>query len=275
MLPRHRPNTAHWTARNAARLVQRQDEQEHHDVRRQPDDDHCGLDPLLGPDPSLQQRPDAGGVEVEPLEGQQGKEEPALVADEPARQAAAPLDLAGGEGEGTRGDVRVEALLVGGDVVTVVLGLPPAVAQPREPDGHDPGRRVVPDRRAEDLPMCRVVTEEPELGHQQAQRRREQQLEPRVAEDQEAGSDGEPRPDAERDQGPVVAVATLKQVAGADGRRQLGVEVRGTCRPGPGRRGFSRRPAVSVPVALASCTSPISAPLETSDSTSPRSWVDS
>ena len=73
------------------RLVERQDEQEHHDVRRQPDDDHRGLDPLLGPDPSLQQRPDTGGVEVEPFEGQQGKEEPALVADEPARQAAAPL----------------------------------------------------------------------------------------------------------------------------------------------------------------------------------------
>ena len=60
--------------------------------------------------------------------------------------------------------------------------------------------------------MCCVVAEEPELGHQQAQRRREQQLDPRVAEDQEAGGNGEPRPDTEGDQGPVVAVATLKRL---------------------------------------------------------------
>ena len=72
--------------------------------------------------------------------------------------------------------------------------------------------------------MRTVVAEEAELGHHDAERGREQQLEPGVAQQEHAGPDGPEGEHRGQDPGPVVGVAAAQQAAVADLAGEVGVE---------------------------------------------------
>ena len=81
---------------------------------------------------------------------------------------------------------------------------------------HDGGR--------EHLPVRRVVAEEAELGHDDAERRGEGELPPRVADEHDAHPDQHEGSNGQHHLGPVPGVATLHQPALPDRLRQVGVE---------------------------------------------------
>ncbi len=148
--------------------------------------------------------------------------QPWRLTNQPAKPARALRDDAGRERDRTRTDVGVVALEVGTLVVHGVLVAPPREAQPGEGAGEDAGGPRVPLARGEHLPVCGVVAEEAELRDDDAERSGEDQLEPRVAEQEEPHPDREERRDVRADLQPVVAVLALEEPGVLDVLHQLG-----------------------------------------------------
>ena len=135
-------------------------------------------------------------MKVETLEREQREEQPALAARDEAHRAA---DLRGvliEEADGVHLDVGVLADAVRVGVVARVLRAPPVAAHAHDAVADDQRQHVVGLARREDGAVRGLVREEGNLGEQDAEGGGDQELEPAVAEEDEAGD----RPaEAERD----------------------------------------------------------------------------
>ena len=98
---------------------------------------------------------------MKPFQEQHREEQPRLVAAQPGAHPVAALDLAGGERDRPAPDVRVAADLVGMGMVAVVLGDPPAVAEPNQQVAVNPADQAVHALGAGDLAMPGVVPMKP------------------------------------------------------------------------------------------------------------------
>ena len=138
---------------------------------------------------ALEQRLDRLEVQVDALEEQQREEQPRLTRGDPAGEPALLGRVGLAERDGVARDVRVLADLVRVAVVLGVLVHPPAVAEAGEADGQDPAGAVVGLARGEDLAVRGLVAEEGELRQHEAERAGHEQLQPRLAEQHDAGGD--------------------------------------------------------------------------------------
>src|SRR4029450_2689155 len=100
------------------------------------------------------------------------------------------VGLVGGEGQGGDADVGVQVLVVGVGVVGVVLGDPPAEADPDRQVGVDQPDPVVGPAGAEQLAVAGVVADEGELGEPHRQIGGGQELPPGFPEDGEGDPAG-------------------------------------------------------------------------------------
>ena len=115
------------------------------------------------------------------------REPDALPLGQPADETAAGGSVLLEEGDGVDRDVGVVVDLVRVRVVPVVLVHPPGVADPHEEGGQHPADPVVRLAGAEDLPVRRLMAEEGELGEDDPQAGGDQQLQPRVLEQDQPG----------------------------------------------------------------------------------------
>jgi hypothetical protein len=120
-------------------------------------------------------------VQMKPFQEQHREEQPRLVAAQPGTQPVAGLDLGGGERDRPATDVRVAADLVGMGMTAVVLGDPPAVAEPNQEIAVNPADQAVRTLGAGDLAMPGVVPDEASLGEHHRQEDRDHHL-PRLPE---------------------------------------------------------------------------------------------
>ena len=88
---------------------------------------------------------------------------------------------------GSFADIGVAAHLVGMRMVSVVLGNPPAEAQPDERVPHGEAEQAIAPARAEDLVVPRVMADEAQLGERHPHQRGDGEGRPRVAGDDEQG----------------------------------------------------------------------------------------
>ena len=113
--------------------------------------------------------PQARRVQADPLEEQHRDQQVGLIAEDQPLDAPAGPRPAAGERQHAEHDVGVGVLGVRVGVVAVVLGRPPAVA---EPDGQVPAQHaehVVGAPRAEDLVVPGVMAEEAQLAEDHRQ----------------------------------------------------------------------------------------------------------
>jgi hypothetical protein len=103
-------------------------------------------------------------MQVEAFQQQHREEQPGLIAGQPAAEAVPGPGLVRGEGNGPAADVRIAAGLVGVGVVPVVLGRPPAVAEPDQQIAVDAADQVVGALGPGDLAVPSVMPDEPGLG---------------------------------------------------------------------------------------------------------------
>src|ERR1700733_9616593 len=96
-------------------------------------------------------------------------------------------------------------------VVRVVLGNPPAEAQPDERVPHDEAEQAVTPARAENLVVPRVMADEAQLGEHHPQQRGDGEGRPRVAGVDEQGPPGEEGEDRQGDLPPVIARPAVEQ----------------------------------------------------------------
>jgi hypothetical protein len=132
-------------------------------------------------------------VEVQSLEHEQREEEPALLAGDQADDPAGLGRILFEERDGVDLDVGVAAHHVRVAVMLGVLGVPPGVAH-ADGTGEDPREAEVRRPGRQDLAMRRLVGEEGDLREDDAERARDEQLEPAVSEQDETGdraSEGE------------------------------------------------------------------------------------
>jgi hypothetical protein len=165
-----------------------------------------------------------GDVQAQAFQRQQREEQPALPVTQPLDQPGTPRDVVGGERDHADGDVGVLGELVRRVVVLVVLAAPPVDAHAGHTAGQDPRGPLVPRRRVEDLPVGAVVAEEGDLDQDDGQCSGHQQLEPRVADQHEAGDDPGQREQHQTDAGPVVAVPAAQQAHVSHRVGEIGVE---------------------------------------------------
>jgi hypothetical protein len=152
----------------------------------------------------------------------------------------AALDLAGDERDRPATDVRVAADLVGMGMMAVVLGDPPAVAEPNQQIAMNPADQAVRTLRAADLAMPGVVPDEAGLGEHHRQEDRDQHLPPRPPEHGEhSPADGQQH-QVQADLEAVVDRPPPQQAGPLHHPRQLGVVAPGT---GGGQRGRHARTA--------------------------------
>src|SRR5215211_8656000 len=111
-----------------------------------------GVDPARAPEDGL----GAGQVQVSRLQQQQREEQPALGAGDQPDQPVLGAGLVGGEGERGDADVGVQVLMVGVAVVGVVLGDPPAEADPNQQVGVEEPDQVVGPPGPEELAVAGV-----------------------------------------------------------------------------------------------------------------------
>ena len=130
---------------------------------------------------------DAEVVEVQTLERQQREEQPALLAGDERAQAAGARGIRLEERDRVELDVGVATDAVRVRVVARVLRVPPVVAHSRDAAREDPAEAVVCGARLEDLAVGGLVRQEGDLGQHDAERCGDEQLEPAVAEQDEAG----------------------------------------------------------------------------------------
>ena len=130
---------------------------------------------------------DAQVVQVEALEGQQREEQPALA---PGDERHDPRRLRGilfGEADRVDLDVGVFADAVRVAVVAGVLGVPPGAAGSDDAVAQDACEPIAGRAGAEDLAVPGLMREERHLGEHDAERCGDEQLEPAVTEQDEAG----------------------------------------------------------------------------------------
>ncbi len=176
--------------------------------------------------------------------------------DRPNRPLSA--GLVGHVDEGPRHQVGVLLGPVGVGVVPVVLGLPPAEAEPGQQVGHEQPDQVVVASLGEDLVVSGIVADEAELGEHEGQAHGHDQVPPAVAHqdgrDPEEDQRGEQGGDLHRVVGPTTAQqplvahlpGELGEVLAVGGRRRgLGVAVGGR-RRGPCELGDHGRLSVAA-----------------------------
>jgi hypothetical protein len=170
-------------------------------------------------------------VEVETLQQQQREEQVALTPGDPGHQAAPDGGILGEEGDRVDLDVGVLADLVGIGVVPGVLIHPPGVADADEHRGQYPADPVVRRPGSQDLAVRGLVAEEGELGEDQPERAGDQQLQPRVAQQDEPGNRPAEGHHQTGEQQQVEPARSMLQPEAAGGLRQrgerLGYMVRG------------------------------------------------
>ena len=143
-----------------------------------------------------------------------------------SRKNARNLDLFGFfvhriEVQDGRLDVRVLGDLVRRLMVHVVLAVPPGQAHPAEQRSEHQAGAVIGLAGDEDLPVRRVMAEEPEVREHQAEQRGQNQREPAVAQQDDADRDRRDRQDHQAALHRVVAVAALHQPRLLDRFQQL------------------------------------------------------
>ncbi len=123
-------------------------------------------------------------------------------------------------------------------MVTGVLAGPPRVADADDAAGQEAGEPVVRGARGQHLAVRRLVREEGDLGQEDAERRRHQQLEPAVAEQDESGDRTAEAEDEERSDKGVEPGRAGEETGLLHDARHVGV--------GAGHRGELRRPGVGL-----------------------------
>ena len=166
----------------------------------------------------------------------EGEEERRLPARQPRCDRAGLFSRRVRRGRGgSLADIGVTAQLVGMRMVSVVLGNPPAEAQPDERVPHGEAEQAIAPARAENLVVPRVMADEAQLGEHHPHQRGDGEGRPRVADDDEQGPPGEEGEDRQGDLHPVVARPAVEQAHRPHLQRQ---------RTKAGRRGIdgNRRP---------------------------------
>src|SRR5215207_4771080 len=124
-------------------------------------------------------------------------------------QAVFAAGLGGGEGEHGDADVGVQVLVVGVGVVGVVLGHPPAKADPDQQVAMDQPDQVVGPAAAEDLTVAGVVADKGQLGRHHGKVGGHQQLPPGRTQQDKGGQAGGQQAQVAAHPGPVPAAAPL------------------------------------------------------------------
>jgi hypothetical protein len=96
-------------------------------------------------------------------------------------------------------------------MVSVVLGNPPAKAQPDERVPHDEAEQAIAPARAENLVVPRIMADEAQLGEHHPHQRGDGESRPRVADQDEQGPSSEEGEDRQGDFHPVVAWPAVEQ----------------------------------------------------------------
>jgi hypothetical protein len=96
-------------------------------------------------------------------------------------------------------------------MVSVVLGNPPAEAQPDERVGHDEPEHLIAPARAENLVVPCIMADEAQLGEHHPHQWGDGEGHPRVADHDEQRPSGEEREDRQGDLHPVVAGPAVEQ----------------------------------------------------------------
>jgi hypothetical protein len=112
--------------------------------------------------------------------------------------------------------------VVGVAVVAVVLGDPPAEADPDQQVGMDQADQVVGASAAEDLPVAGVVADEGDLGEDDRQVGGGHQLPPGVLQGDEGDPSGGEQDEVENELGGVVPVPPVQQAGLLDLAGELG-----------------------------------------------------
>src|SRR4029450_7322939 len=120
------------------------------------------------------------------------------------------VGLVGGEGQGGDADVGVQVLVVGVGVVGVVLGDPPAEADPDRQVGVQQPDPVVGPPGPEQLAVAGVVADEGQLGEPHRQIGGDGQLPPRLAEHGEDRPAGGQQGQVDGDLGGVTAAPAVQ-----------------------------------------------------------------
>ena len=142
----------------------------------------------------------------------EGEEERRLPARQPRCHRAAPVSRRVRRGQdGSVADIRVAAHFVGMRVVGVVLGNPPAEAEPDEHVPHDEAEQAIAPARTENLVVSRVMADEGQLGEHHPHHRGHGQGRPRVAGHDEQRPSSEEGGDRQGDLHPVVARPAVEQ----------------------------------------------------------------
>jgi hypothetical protein len=131
--------------------------------------------------------------------------------------------LGGGEGQHGDADVGVELFVVGVGVVGVVLGDPPAEADPDQQVAVEEPGQVVGPAATEDLAVAGVVADEGQLGGHHGQVDGGEQLPPGVTQEKENHQAGGEECQVEADPGRVPAVPSVQQPGLLDLPGEVGV----------------------------------------------------
>jgi hypothetical protein len=162
--PMYRPKTPWWIAMNTSALAG-DSTTARAEIAGDVQPEQGEFDAPVPGGSALQQRPQAGDVQVNALQGEQREEQPRLLpGDQPPDRAPAGGNLGGGEREHTVADIRVICLLIGMRVMPAVLIHPPAVAEPDEQIAGEHPDRVVAAARTTHLLVAAVMAEETRPG---------------------------------------------------------------------------------------------------------------
>jgi len=192
-------------------LERGEDQQHHRQVQRGMQDYEGGLyrRGLVSP-PGKPLDPEY--VHAAAAQQHEGEEERRLPSCQPRCEKTAPVPrrVSGGQGDAFA-DIGVAAHLVGMRMVSIVLGHPPAKAQPDERVGHDEPEHLIAPARAENLVVPGIMADEAQLGEHHPHQWGDGEGQPRVADHDEQGPSGEEGEDRQGDLHPVVAGPALEQ----------------------------------------------------------------
>ena len=161
---------------------------------------------------SPQKPPDAEYVHTAASQQHKREEERRLPACQPRCERSAPVSRRVRRDQGDSvADIGVAAHLVGMRMVSVVLGNPPAKAQPDESVRHDEAEQAIAPARAENLVVPRIMADEAQLGERYPRQRGDGEGRPRVADHDEQGPSSEESDDRQGDLHPVVARPAVEQ----------------------------------------------------------------
>ena len=160
-------------------------------------------------------------VEIEALQGENGKKQPPLTFHKGSREA---FGFAGSfflENDKVTLDVGVFAHRVGVGVVFRVFSHPPRVTDSHNPIGEDARNVVVFATRGKHLPVGCFMGDEGKLGHDDRHQGRQSNLDPRVTEEKHSGKSRRKRHAQHDEQGHVVAHGAIQKLAVLDPAKKL------------------------------------------------------